>query len=424
MELLLLTGIIAAFLTAGFFAGSEAAFVTVDRLPVELKRRQGDPGAAIISRHLDQPAAFMATLYIGLHVSIVVYGILIGQFLQPAWVWTRDLLGLEGLTFIPLARLFFDTTVAACGLLLVFFFSRALFKACNAAFLVAFGGILGFYHWLFGHVRRIMAALAGWILKYLFNVPIRPDTETFARADFEQYYLPGAPPPEHAHELNTEMLEAALGLPNLRIRQCLVPRNEIEGVDISADIESLKQRFLETKLSKLVIYEGNIDRIKGYVHQLDLFQSPDNISAVLLPIPAVPESMTASEMINRFRKEQKSIAWVVDEFGGTSGIITMEDLLEEIFGEIRDEYDTDEFTEQRLSETEFIFSGRLEIDYLNATYGFRLPVKAFETLSGFIIDHHESIPKSRQRIIIDPFEFEVMQVSATRIETVRMKLLS
>ena len=424
MELLLLTGIIAAFLTAGFFAGTEAAFVTVDRLPVELKRRQGDPGAIIIARYLDKPAAFMATLFIGLHASIVVYGLLIGQFLQPAWAWTRELLGLEGVPFIPFARLLFDTSIAAAALLAVFFFSRAVFKACNASFLVAFGGILGFYHWFFGHVRRIMSGVAGWILKYLFNVPIKPDTETFARADFEQFYLPGAPPPEHAHELNTEMLEAALGLPNLRIRQCLVPRNEIEGVDIGTDIETLRQRFLDTKLSKLVIYEGNIDRIKGYVHQLDLFRPTTDIPSILLPIPAVPESMTASEMINRFRRERRSIAWVVDEFGGTSGIITMEDLLEEIFGEIRDEYDTEEFTEQRISEHEFIFSGRLEIDYLNATYGLGLPVKAFETLSGFIIAHHESIPKNRQRIIIDPFEFEILQVSATRIETVRMKLLS
>ena len=423
MELLLLTGIVAAFLTAGFFAGAEAAFVTVDRLPVELKRRQGDPGALVISRHLDRPAAFMATLYIGLHTSAVIYGLLIGEFLQPAWIWTRELLGITGAAFIPFARLLFDTFMAAAALLVVFFFSRALFKACNAAFLIAFGGILGFYHWLFGHVRRLMATLAGWILKYLFNVPVRPGIETFARADFEQFYLPGAPPPEHAHELNTDMLEAALGLPNLRIRQCLVPRNEIEGVDIDTDMQTLRQRFMDTKLSKLVVYEGQIDRIRGYVHQLDLFRPTTDIASILLPIPAVPESMTASEMIDRFSRERKSIAWVVDEFGGTAGIITMEDLLEEIFGDIRDEYDTDEFTEQRISDTEFIFSGRLEIDHLNETYGFGIPIRASETLSGFIIAHHESIPRQRQRIVIDQFEFEILNVSATRIETVRMRLL-
>lgn len=424
MELLLLTGIIAAFLTAGFFAGSEAAFVTVDRLPVELKRRQGDPGATIISRHLDRPAAFMATLYIGLHASIVVYGLLIGQFLQPAWNWTQQWIGIQGSAFIPYARILFDTIIASSALLGMFFFSRALFKACNAPFLVAFGGILGFYHWLFGHVRHVMSKGVGWILKYLFNVPVKPEIETFARADFEQFYLPGAPPPEHAHELNTQMLEAALSLPNLRIRQCLVPRNEIEGVDIGTDIETLRQRFMETKLSKLVIYEGHIDRIKGYVHQLDLFQPVSDIPSILLPIPAVPESMTASDMISRFSRERKSIAWVVDEFGGTSGIITLEDLLEEIFGDIRDEYDTEELTEQRISDNEFVFSGRLEIDYLNAQYDLRLPARGSETLSGFIIAHHESIPKNRQRIIIDPFEFEILQVSATRIETIRMRLLS
>jgi CBS domain containing-hemolysin-like protein len=171
------------------------------------------------------------------------------------------------------------------------------------------------------------------------------------------------------------------------------------------------------------VYEKNIDHIVGYVHQLSLFKNPEDIRSIVLPIPAVPESMSATDLITRFSKERKSIAWVVDEFGGTSGIITMEDLLEEIFGEIKDEYDVEEFVEKQLAEKEYIFSGRLELDYLNEKYGFDLPVNESETLSGFIITQHESIPRQRERIILDNFEFEVLNVSDTRIETVKMKVL-
>jgi CBS domain containing-hemolysin-like protein len=181
---------------------------------------------------------------------------------------------------------------------------------------------------------------------------------------------------------------------------------------------------VETKLSKLVVYEQNIDNILGYVHQLGLFDRPNDLRSILLPIPAVPESMSATDLISKFTRERKSIAWVVDEFGGTSGIITMEDLLEEIFGEIKDEYDEEEFVEKQIAEKEYMFSGRLELDYLNQKYDFGFPVNQSETLSGYIINNHETIPRQRERIIIDNCEFEVLNVSETRIETVKVKVLN
>jgi CBS domain containing-hemolysin-like protein len=188
-------------------------------------------------------------------------------------------------------------------------------------------------------------------------------------------------------------------------------------------IEDARRRFVETKLSKLVVYDGNLDHVAGYIHQLDLFRKPPMIKSILLPIPAVPESMSATDLINKFSRERKSIAWVVDEFGGTAGIVTMEDLLEEIFGEIKDEYDTEEFEEKKLSADEFIFSGRLELDYLNEKYGLELPVNESETLSGYIINQHETIPRQKERIIVGDYEFDILQVSETRIEMVRLKVL-
>jgi CBS domain containing-hemolysin-like protein len=210
-------------------------------------------------------------------------------------------------------------------------------------------------------------------------------------------------------------------LPYVKIRQCLVPRKEIEGISINESIEVLKEKFLSTKLSKLVVYEKNIDNILGYVHQLSLFKNPTDIQSILLQIPAVPESMTATDLMNRLIMERKSMAWVVDEFGGTSGIVTMEDILEEIFGEIKDEYDVEEFIEKVENENEFIFSGRIEIDYLNEKYQLNLELNSSETLSGFIIHHHETIPKEKEKIIIGDYEFEAMVVTDTRIELVKVK---
>lgn len=199
--------------------------------------------------------------------------------------------------------------------------------------------------------------------------------------------------------------------------------HEVEGFDIKTPIRLVKQHMIDTKLSKMIIYNDNIDNILGYIHQLDLFKSPPDIETILLPIPAVPESMSATDLINKFTKEHKSIAWVVDEFGGTSGIVTMEDVLEEIFGEIKDEYDVEEFVEKQIAEDEYIFSGRLEIDYINEKYGLEFSVSESETLSGFIISKHEAIPQQKERIIIDMFEFEVLSVSDTRIDMVKLKVL-
>ena len=172
-----------------------------------------------------------------------------------------------------------------------------------------------------------------------------------------------------------------------------------------------------------MVYDGNIDQIVGYIHQLDLFRHPKTLKEILLPIPAIPESMSATDLISKLTKERKSIAWVVDEFGGTSGIVTMEDMLEEIFGEIKDEYDVEEFEEKKISDEEYILSGRLELDYLIEKYGLEFPDESSETLSGFIIHQHETIPKLKERIIINDYEFEILHVSDTRIEMVRLKIL-
>ncbi len=272
-------------------------------------------------------------------------------------------------------------------------------------------------------IANVFVAISQWILKYVFNVRMDDRKGPFSRADLENFYQQTRTEEEEVKDLNKDLFEAALSLPKVKIRECLVPRKEVEGIDLNMPIEEARKKFVETGLSKLVVYDGNLDHVAGYIHQLDLFRKPPLIKSILLPIPAVPESMNATDLISKFSRERKSIAWVVDEFGGTAGIVTMEDLLEEIFGEIKDEYDTEEFEEKKLSSDEFIFSGRLELDYLNNKYGLELPESESETLSGYIINQHETIPRAKERIIIGDYEFEILNVSDTRIEMVRLKVL-
>jgi CBS domain containing-hemolysin-like protein len=252
------------------------------------------------------------------------------------------------------------------------------------------------------------------------NVRVRKNRNNFTRLELEQF-IQQKDERSTDQDLNTDLFEAALTLPYVKIRQCLVPRKEIEAISIHESIATLKQRFIATNLSKLVVYDKNIDNIVGYVHQISLFKNPSTIQSVMLPIVTVPETMTATDLMNMLIKERKSMAWVVDEFGGTSGIITMEDLLEELFGEIKDEYDTEELHERELGEDEYEFSGRLEMDYLNEKYNLGWTLNHSETLSGYIIQYNEGIPKVKQKIVIGQFEFEILEVTSTRIDLVRIK---
>ncbi len=418
------TGIIVSIILIGFFAGIQIAFVNVNRLTIELKKKQGKSSSILLSRLISSPVKFLGTTLIGFNICLVVYGLLVGAILFPLWNWLINSVHVA-VTYVNFLRLVFETLVST-GIILVVgeFIPRAIWRTKSELLLnPLISQVVNFFYQLFHPVASFFVALSAWILRYLFNVRVDETKDAFTRSDLEHFFHQNHEPGEESKELNTELFENALSLPNIKIRQCLIPRKEIIGIDINTDIESTRHKFVNTQLSKLLVYEGNIDHIVGYIHQLDLFKQPASIQEILLVIPAIPESMSATDLINKFSKDRKSIAWVVDEFGGTAGIVTMEDLLEEIFGEIRDEYDTEEFEEKKLAEDEFLFSGRLELDYLNEKYNFELPADEAETLSGYIISEHEKIPRIKERIILGDYEFEIMSVSDTRIEMVRMKLL-
>jgi putative hemolysin len=402
----------------GLFAGIEIAFISANRLSIELKKKQGKLSGAILSSFVESPAKFLGTCLVGNNILLVIYGLLFSELMRQS-LWNPFDIQNEYI------KLVFDTLLSTSIVLLIGeFIPKAIFRARNDSLLSAFAPLMNIFYKLLFPIANIFVGISQKILELLFNVRIKDKDEAYSKVDLEHFLQQSKEQDEGSQELNAELFENALSLGNVKIRECLVPRTEIESIDIDSSIEELKAMFIETQLSKLVVYEENIDNISGYVHQLDLFKRPADIRSILLPIPAVPESMNAMDLINKFSKERKSIAWVVDEFGGTAGIVTMEDVLEEIFGEIHDEYDTEEFVEKQIAEDEFIFSGRMELDYLNEKYDLDFSEDSeSETLSGYIINNHESIPKLKERIIIDRFEFNILSVSDTRIEMVKMRVL-
>jgi len=387
---------------------------SANRMTLELRRRDTHYALQRLDQVLESPARLLGSTLVGFQLLLVLLALQINDVMQPLWSYAH----IESNTLQLLIEIAITTLLV---LILSEFLPRAFFRARGEWGLIRFSGFL--HRIQIGLFPIAAAAIdaAEWLLRNIFDVRIHEKREPLKRSDLKHLFQ--TPVPEEVDDLHAQLMENAQELPKIKVRQCLVPRKEIVGVNQKATIEELRQLFISTQLSKLIVFNKDIDHIIGYVHQLDLFKNPQSIEEIILPIPAVPESMSTTRLIGQFTRERKSIAWVVDEFGGTAGIVTMEDVLEELFGEIRDEYDTEEFVEKQLNEQEFIFSGRLELDYLADKYDFRFDHDEAETLSGYIINHHDTIPQQKERIIIDDYEFEVLQVTETRIETVRMKRL-
>ncbi|HLG41189.1 MAG TPA: hemolysin family protein [Chitinophagaceae bacterium] len=402
-----------------FFSGIEMAFYSANRLSIEIRKKQSGMTGDLLAKFVDSPASFLGTTLVGFIIFLVFFSLQVDNVMKPVW----NYLGKQIQWQIPPSVHIVTEIALATFVVLVFaeFIPRAIFRARSITLLSRLALVTDFFYQMFSPLANGLINLAEWLLKYVFNVRVDKLKEPFKRSDLKNLFQQNVD--EEKQERNTQLLENAQELPKVKIRQCLVPRKEIIGISSNASMQEVKNKFTETKLSKLIVYENNIDHIIGYIHQLDLFKKPGSLHTVLLPIPAVPESMSAADLISKFTRERKSIAWVVDEFGGTAGIITMEDVLEELFGEIQDEYDTEEFVEKQISENEYIFSGRLELDYLEEKYSFHFPENVSETLSGYIINYHETIPRQKERIIIDDYEFDVISVSDTRIEMIKMKKL-
>lgn len=410
--------IILCLIFIGFFSGIEIAFVSVSKLTIELKRKQGSYSGKVLSRFMETPATFIGTSLVGINILLVVYGLLMTQLTDGLF----DLVGLHN----EYLRLLLDTVIATIVVLVLGeFIPKAVFRSKPETTLTILTLPIQFFYFLLFPVAKLFVRISEFILTYLFNVRIAENKQVYSRIDLEQFVKQMRTGQDTEKEdVNTDLFENALNLSQVKIRECLIPRNEIEAVSMDTPIDEVRKLFLDTKLSKIIIYEDSIDNVLGYLHHLDFLRNPKSLKDILHKIPSVPETMSAVNLLNQFTRERKSIAWVIDEFGGTAGIVTMEDILEEIFGEIEDEYDVEEYVENQISANEYIFSGRLEIDYLNQKYGLNLPEDDAETLSGYIIEHHEAIPKQKEKIVIGEYEFDMLLTSETRIDMVKVKALN
>lgn len=404
-------------------SGVEYAYLASNKLTIELRRKQGSRSGKLLGRFFDAPDSFWNGTVISFYFLLVCFCFLFCQMMDLLRAELQgDLGAFLGQHFY--VQMVIDLLLVTFIILLsIGLIAKRGFELFPEGKLNTWSFFVDFINQITQPLAQFFIGLSEFILKYLFNVRINKKEAIFARINTNQFLRHTLQGHEDLDQANKELFDKALQLTKVKIRKCMTPRNETIALDIHSPLSELKSLFVDTKLSKVVIYEQDLDNVLGYVHHIDLYRRPQTIKEILHPIPNVSETMNAIDLIQLFTKDRKSIAWVVDEFGGTAGFVTMEDVLEEIFGDINDEYDSDRFTEKQIAQNEFIFSGRLELDYLNQKYKLDFPVDKAETLSGFIISNYEAIPEQKERIIINHFEFDILRVAETRIETVKLRLL-
>jgi CBS domain containing-hemolysin-like protein len=410
--------ILVSLLLSAFFSGMEIAFISSNKLRLELEKKQGTFASRITSVFAGNPGQYIATMLVGNNIALVVYGITMALILEPR---IRLFIDSEVTVFI------IQTIIATILILIIAeFIPKAIFRLKPNQILNALSlPVMVFYVLLFP-VSRSIIWIGNILMKYLLGTDVSKNSSksVFGKIDLDHFVRENQPEFEQKDNIghDIKIFRNALDFSTIKIRECMIPRPEILAFEIDTPINEIKQAFIETGYARILIYKKSIDNIIGYINSKDFFKDFPDVRSMLNRIIIVPETMVARKLLSLFIKEKKSVAVVVDEFGGTAGMVTIEDIMEEIFGEIEDEHDTVDLEDRRLSENEFIFSGRIEIDYLNDKYNLGIPKEDdYETLAGFIIYHHESIPKIGQKVAIDPFLFEIIRMSKTRIELVNLK---
>lgn len=408
-------------LLSAFFSGMEIAFITANKLKIEVDRSKGSFTASILSNFSKTPWKFISALLLGNNIALVIYGIVIARMLGP------QIIGILPDDFHSEFVFLLIQSILATLIILITaeFLPKILFRI-NANNTLRFFAVPAiFFYYLLYPITFLFIAFSEFLLKRLFKVNFHHQNQVFTPVDVDNFLNEFSNDNSENNEIQQElqMFQNAIDFRDVKLRECMIPRTEIIAVESDTSIEELIQLFIETNLSKILIYEDSIDVIIGYVHSHDMLKKPMNINQVLKPIIIVPETMLANKLLSAFIEQRKNVAVVVDEFGGTSGMLTLEDVIEEIFGEINDEYDTEDHIEKQISEKEYIFSGRLEIDYLNDKYILDLPkTDDFETLAGLITHSHESIPNLNDEIMIGNFIFTILEASETRIEKVNLRI--
>lgn len=408
-----------AMVFSAFFSGMEIAFVSVDKLRFEMERKGGIT-SRILSIFFKNPNDFISTMLVGNNVALVIYGILMAQIIGD-----NLLVGFIDNHFLMLLV----QTIISTLIILVTgeFLPKTLFKINPNLVLNVFVLPLFICYVILYPVSKLASGLSYLFLR-IFGLKINKNASdiAFGKIDLDYFVQSSIDNAANEEELDAEVkiFQNALDFSSIKIRDCIVPRTEIVAVDRITSLDELKNRFIESGISKVIVYDGNIDNIIGYIHSSEMFRSPKNWLDNVKEVPIVPETMSANRLMKLFMQQKKTIAVVVDEFGGTSGIVSLEDLVEEIFGDIEDEHDNTSYICKELGEGEYILSARLEIEKVNETFGLDLPESDdYLTVGGLILNQYQSFPKLHELIRVGRYQFKIIKATVTKIELVRLKIM-
>ncbi len=412
--------ILITILLSAFFSGMEIAFISANKLRLELDKQSDPFNSRILKLITGNAGNYIATMLIGNNIALVIYGIAFASLLEP----------IIQIYFQSESIILLLQTIVSTLIILLFaeFLPKTLFRIFPNTLLNIFSIPLAFFYILFYPITRFAIGITNALLKFILKTDVKANDKNlvFGRIELDEFVNEtDAIGMEKKMSIETEvkLFKNALDFSKVKLREIMIPRTEIAMLDIESTISELRQQFVETGYSRILIYQNNIDNIIGYIHSSVIFQNPETIKPFLKNVLIVPETMPANKLLSTFIQGHRSIAIVVDEFGGTSGMVTSEDILEEIFGEIEDEHDTSDIIEKKISDTEYIFSGRSELDLLNEKYFLDLPeTEEFETLAGFVLYYHESIPKINSVINIGKFHIKILKATNTKIELVKLTL--
>lgn len=420
--------IVLSLLLSAFFSGMEIAYVSSNKIHIEIEKKQDDFLAKILRRLTERPSKYIATMLIGNNIALVIYGFKMGDVLVN---WFQSISVESGFIHYMLndheLRLLPQTIISTIIILITAeFLPKVFFQIYANSFLKIFALPAYIFYLLFWFISSFVIWISDLILKYFFKTDGDDVQLAMTKVELGNYISEQMEAVEEHEEVDSEIqiFQNALEFSEVKTREVMIPRTEIVAVEVNDSIKNINNLFTTSGLSKILVYKDTIDDVLGYVHSFELFKKPKSIKSITLPVEFVPETMLAKDVLNILTKKRKSIAVVIDEYGGTSGIMTVEDIIEELFGEIEDEHDTVALIEEKIDDKNFKFSARLEVDYLNEAYKLNLPEgENYETLGGLIVDETEEIPQVDTQVVIENFLFTILEVSSTKIDVVSLKIL-
>ena len=413
--------IILCLILSAFFSGMEIAFVSSNKIYLEIEKKQSDFISKILTKLTQKPSKFIATMLIGNNIAMVVYGFFMGDLLMH---WLNSF----GFNFSDLTNLLLQTILSTLIVLMTSeFLPKVFFQIYANSFIKFFALPAYFFYNLFYYFSSILLGVSDFILKKFFKTEGDQITLSFSKVELGNYISEqmNAVTDHETVDSEIQIFQNALEFSAVKARDIMTPRTELVAIDLYSSIVDLRDLFITTGYSKILIYLNTLDDIVGYVHSFELFKKPRSIKSILIPVEFVPETIFIKDTMYLLTKKRKSVAVVLDEYGGTSGIITMEDIVEELFGEIEDEHDTEEtLIENQLDLTNYLFSTRLDVEYINETYKLNIPESdSYGTLGGFIVDFTKEIPQKGEKITVGNFQFIIEEATNKKIELVKMTLL-